>query len=327
MAITPLSPLDRTSPSFRGDVDTFFGSGLPQLVTEINTTEGAMSALAAGGAYAFPYIFDSATADADPGVGKLRLGSATQSASIVLRIDTAIVGGVDIAAVFTDLLAGTSATKGSIRLVKAGDPSKWMIFDVTGGSGSGYRNLNVSARAFSAASPFANGDSLIAYVERAGDKGEIGTTQTFAYMKVSDRKATNVGGGASSSSSTQGRVLNTVESNTIAGASLSANSVTLPAGIYDVRARAPGVNCSGHRLSLYNTTDSTVTVQGATAHAGATVGLNTDAVLSGRFTIAAQKVFTLRHYTAGGDSNGMGLPSNQAGVQEIYAELELTKVG
>lgn len=37
MAVTPLPSLDRTSPTFRTEVDTFFGTQLPTFSTEINT--------------------------------------------------------------------------------------------------------------------------------------------------------------------------------------------------------------------------------------------------------------------------------------------------
>ena len=44
MPITTLPTLDRTSPTFRADVDTFFGSQLPAFATEANALETAVNA-------------------------------------------------------------------------------------------------------------------------------------------------------------------------------------------------------------------------------------------------------------------------------------------
>ena len=153
------------------------------LADDMEELFATMSATAAGGAYSFPYVFDSSTADSDPGVGKLRLSNGNQTAAGFLRIDNQIVGGVDISTVFADLGAVTSAKKGSIRLVKQSDPSKWITFDVTAvATPTGYRNLSVVSRVSSGINPFANGDALLVFIERTGDKGEdaVGALQLLA---------------------------------------------------------------------------------------------------------------------------------------------------
>lgn len=48
MAITPLPALDRTSATFRDDVDTFFGAQLPSFVTEANTLIATVNAAESG---------------------------------------------------------------------------------------------------------------------------------------------------------------------------------------------------------------------------------------------------------------------------------------
>lgn len=166
---------------------------LPERARQENELAANMGMFAAGGAYAFPYVFDSSTVDSDPGVGKLRLGSATQNASTAMRMDVQVVGGADISNVLADLRAATSAVKGSIRVVKMVDPSKWMIFDVTQVAlPSGYRNLTVSARATGggSASPFTNGDALLVFIERNGDSGTVpGATELLAEMNVTTQVA------------------------------------------------------------------------------------------------------------------------------------------
>lgn len=148
----------------------------PKWGREVNDSLAAFNAALAGGAYALPYVFDTATADADPGAGKLRLSSATQNTSTTLRLDLT-AGGQDYTTLIDTFDASTSLVKGSIRLVKQGDMSKWMTFDVTARSApTGYRNLAVVCTDSSSASPFAKDDPLLLFFQRNGDKGEIGAS-------------------------------------------------------------------------------------------------------------------------------------------------------
>ena len=68
MPMTPLAGLDRTSPTFKTDLDTFFLSSLPQFVTEANALEAAVEAdktAAAGSAAASAASAVAADASAD----------------------------------------------------------------------------------------------------------------------------------------------------------------------------------------------------------------------------------------------------------------------
>ena len=156
-------------------------------IAEIEALAGRVDSYAAGGAYALPYIFDTATADADPGAGKLRLSSATQNAATVMRVDVT-AGGQDFTTLLDSFSASSSAVKGAFRLVKQGDPSKWMTFNMTARAApSGYRNFTVVCTDSSSASPFANGDPLMLFFQRSGDKGEdaVGASQLLAAVTVS----------------------------------------------------------------------------------------------------------------------------------------------
>jgi hypothetical protein len=154
-------------------LDTFI-RWMAALPAQLDAFLAQLSTLAAGGANTFSYKFDIATADADPGAGKLRLGSAVQNTATVLRLDPITGSGVDISAVLASLLTGTSNVKASLRIQKRNDPSKWLIFDVLSGSGTGYLNLVVAPRAGSVASPFVADDDLMIYLDKAGDKGDTG---------------------------------------------------------------------------------------------------------------------------------------------------------
>ncbi len=148
------------------------------------------------------------------------------------------------------------------------------------------------------------------------------------YLKVSDRKANTVDGGtAVSADITQTRTLNTVEINTITGASLASNVITLPAGTYTYKGRAPSFTGGRQRIFLYNSSDSVYTGLGNNTYNNAASSMQ-DSNISGQFTITANKNYTLRHYTetnAGGSGAALGLATS-TGQLEVYSELEFFKV-
>ena len=140
-------------------------------VAEMKDIVSQAAVIAAGGAFAIPYVFDATTTDADPGAGKLRLSSATQNAATVMRLDL-MSAGQDYTALIDTFDDSTSTVKGSLRLVKQGDMTKWMTFNLTAlATATGYRNLTVVCTDSSVASPFANGDPLMLSFQRTGDKG------------------------------------------------------------------------------------------------------------------------------------------------------------
>jgi hypothetical protein len=115
------------------------------------------------------------------------------------------------------------------------------------------------------------GSSALVPVITTNAKGLITSIATVAvaavpgYLCVRDEKATTTAGGASVAADiTQTRTLNTVQSNTIAGASLASNIVTLPAGTYQVRATVPSTGAVGpFQAFLYNSSDSTYALIGS----------------------------------------------------------------
>ena len=142
------------------------------LAAEMMDLLSQSAVIAAGGAFAIPYFFDAATTDADPGAGKLRLSNTTQNAATVMRLDLTSAGQ-DYTTLIDTFDDSSSAVKGSIRLVKQGDLTKWMTFNLTAlATPSGYRNLTVVCTDSSTISPFANGDALMLSFQRTGDKGD-----------------------------------------------------------------------------------------------------------------------------------------------------------
>ena len=82
----------------------------------------------------------------------------------------------------------------------------------------------------------------------------------------------------------------------------------------------------GHKLRLYNVSDSSVTIVGDSATTNLSYAACTLAFLSGVFTIASSKTFRIDHYTVGGQGTyGLG-EATDAGVDEIYTVVELYKI-
>lgn len=188
MPITPLPPAPSratdNAATFSSKADALLGS-LAGFVTETNASAAAMNSLAAGGAMTIPYTFDSATADADPGAGKLRLGNATQNLAVAMRLSNTGADGVAWSSVVDTFDDSSSTIKGFILLQSATNASKWLLFTVSlVASPAGYKNLTVAHVAGSAASPFAAGEALVLKFTRNGDKGDVGSAGLSAPMAV-----------------------------------------------------------------------------------------------------------------------------------------------
>ena len=186
----PKPEFDRKMGNYFRDLPGYIAE-LHALADGVGAAVNRVNALAAGGAYALPYIFETATADAAPTAGRLRLSTATQNAATVMRIDL-FAAGQDVRAQIATFAAATSVVKGAIKLVKQGDASKWMTFNLTGvATPAGYRNLSVVCTDSSSASPFANGDALMLFFQRTGDKGDdaVGALQLLSSVTVSSAVA------------------------------------------------------------------------------------------------------------------------------------------
>jgi hypothetical protein len=146
-------------------------------------------------------------------------------------------------------------------------------------------------------------------------------------LHVRDEKASDTAGGAASATTYHTRVLNTVVTNEISGASLASNQITLPSGTYFIMSRAPAFMVNVTKSILYNTTDSSNTVIGSSGYADVNGYAYFDCFIFGRFTIGATKVFEIRHYTdLARANNGLGVETNLAGVIEVYTDVQIWKV-
>ena len=149
-----------------------------------------------------------------------------------------------------------------------------------------------------------------------------------SYAKVSEQQAQNTNGGTFTSGAWRTRTLNTEDSDVDGVLTLASNQITLSAGTYECRIRCPVFRVGRHQARLYNVTDTSLVLLGASG-AFSTNGSDTassDAWISGKFTIAASKALEVQHicettYTP----YGFGVTGNF--TTEIYAEAEFWKVG
>lgn len=167
--------------------------------------------------------------------------------------------------------------------------------------------------------------TIAGYMETAISNLLSGAFLGVGYMLLKDEKPQGTHAGASVIG-IQTRTLNTVAANTIVGASLASNQITLPAGTYRVTGRAPAfVNST--KGFLYNVTDSVNQIIGYNYN-GIT-GANSDqsqsdAMIDGRFTISGTKVFEFRQYCSEETPlDGLGAFVGQ-GV-EVYTTIEIIK--
>lgn len=173
--------------------------------------------------------------------------------------------------------------------------------------------------------------SVVEFIGIPGGTAQVvstGRTNTGTFQ-VQDQKVTGTAATALATGTDNVRPLNTIVGGIgITGAALSGNQVTLPPGTYDFTATASCYKNSTGRLSIFNVTDGTRAALGLNITTPTSTGENTGATMTvqGRVTIAAQKVFELRHYLGGSGGGSPGLALNQAGVNEVYADLFIEKV-
>ena len=162
----------------------------------------------------------------------------------------------------------------------------------------------------------------------SGNSGKVlmtldGTTYGFfephPYIHLQDQKASGTNGGSASAGANY-RTLNTTIANTITGASVASDEVTLPAGNYAAWGCAAGGN-TNFVASLYNTADAAY-VASCLGVAGAPNGFS---AFHGRFTIAATKTFKVRQDSDSSATTGLGSAKSR-GAFEVYTNLMIVKL-
>ena len=179
----------------------------------------------------------------------------------------------------------------------------------------------LTATGTKSSSTFLRGDNTFASASGAFES---------ALVHIQDQKSAGTNGGSASDNATVTRDLNTVLTNEVTGASLGSNQVTLPSGTYYINGSAPASHCNSHQVFWYNVTDSSEVLTGKNTY-NSTAGdaeSTTHSFVNGRFTIAAQKVFELRH-RVNSQSDNIGLGREYGGSNspphETYGEVIIWK--
>ena len=147
-------------------------------------------------------------------------------------------------------------------------------------------------------------------------------------LHVQDQKTAGTHGGTFTSGAWRTRDLNTVITNTITGASLATNQITLPAGTYKVTTSAPAYQVNRHGTYFYNITDSKAELLSQSAKIG--VAAQTYSLMLGIITITGTKVFEVQHKcqsTYATFGYGIELNSSLAWDHETYTDVFIEKIG
>lgn len=148
----------------------------------------------------------------------------------------------------------------------------------------------------------------------------------YPMLIVQDEKTSGTNGGTFTSGAWQQRTLNTASTNTITGASLSSNQITLPSGTYYARWTAPAYTCDEHQTRFVSTPTATITLYGTSEHTNSTVFLTTNSEGSGVFSISGSTVFQLEHRCqTTRATDGFG-DANAFGNTQVYARVEIWKL-
>lgn len=121
----------------------------------------------------FGYVFDTATADADPGSGKVRLDNASPAAATKVYIDDLETGGTDVQGWLSTFDDSTSAVKGVLVLENI--DGEFAMYNVTAlVEAAGYFKVTVAYLA--GAGALTNAEVIAVSFARNGNKGDAGPT-------------------------------------------------------------------------------------------------------------------------------------------------------
>lgn len=225
--------------------------------------------------------------------------------------------------IYDALEVGNSITAGGLvhtsDVLQAGpDVGYTFKVDVTAGTVEIDGNLDVNSN-FSVDA--ATGNTIIDGTLTVGGLPINAVTR----FKAIDEREYNIDGGTFVAGAWQTRVLNTVTENTIVGASLNSNQVTLPAGSYHYSATMPASNIDGHIGVLYNITLSE-RVGEKICNSNSYASVDTYVTPSASFTITEECVFELWHICkTTANFSGFGHRIDIVGQPSTFSTLEIIK--
>lgn len=143
------------------------------------------------------------------------------------------------------------------------------------------------------------------------------------YVKVSDVKAYDVGGGTFTQDAWQTRDFNTEDSDDSNICSISSNQITLAAGVYTCHIYVPAYRVDQHIARLYNVSDSSETLLGSSASSNDRNLVFNYSHIVGKFTITVEKIFEVQHQCIDTyATSGFGISHDISGVNNVYTVAE-----
>ena len=155
--------------------------------------------------------------------------------------------------------------------------------------------------------------------------GQITIKNIRDYILVRDEKSSGTNGGTFTTGSWQIRDINTEVSDVGGHCSISANQITLGAGTYECRIICPAYQVGSHQAKLYNISDSADVILGSVEYSPNANIPSGHSFVSGRFTIAATKIFEVQHQgTISIATYGFGIAASFGA--EVYTTAEFWRV-
>lgn len=148
----------------------------------------------------------------------------------------------------------------------------------------------------------------------------------FPYIKISNTQAQNTSGGTATSGAWRLIPFNTKDSDTGNIATLSGNQISLPAGTYLCKVHCPFRRTVMTQTRLFNSTDSSVLINGSCVSISNTDDTGGISVILGQFTLSSTKTIEI-DYQVSTTTNTDGLGSACNFTTEVYAIAEFTKIG
>jgi len=197
------------------------------------------------------------------------------------------------------------------------------------GTGTGYAELTVAQVKTDLGVTAVEGDVTTLQSDVSTLQSDVTTLEgqvVTGFMHVVDEKSSSSHGG-SNATGTATRVLNTIKTNTISGASLSSNRVTLPAGTYIIDAKCMVFRTVRARALLYNYTTSSYIMSGLSIYPATSSASSVELPVKTIVTFSTTTQVELRNYNSNSNSgDGYGVSVGD-GRSNIYAEMLITKIG